>query len=102
MTQTFIEGMPPINLEERLKQPWGIKKWGKHDKAFREQPKRKGTYVVTNSELADNELFRIACDLAGVQPTRRQASKWRNRKGKAYYFRNEAVRALQEKNNAIA
>ncbi len=40
---------------------------------------------VTNRMFArDNEKFKAACDKAGVEPTGRQASKYRNKKGRAY------------------
>ena len=38
-----------------------------------------------------NEAFRTACMVAGVEPSARQASKFRNNKGKAY----EALRKGQ-------
>lgn len=42
-------------------------------------------------------LFKMACKLAGCEPTMRQASKFRNaRKGKANSFRLEAQRALTD------
>lgn len=40
---------------------------------------------MKNAEFAKkNEDFIKACEKSGIQPTIRQASKWRNRKGKAY------------------
>ena len=40
---------------------------------------------MTNKEFADkNKEFRDACARAGVEPTRRQASKWRMKKGLAW------------------
>ena len=39
----------------------------------------------TNSEFAKNDTtFNAACDRANVKPTRRQASKFRAKTGKAY------------------
>ncbi|MEK6683791.1 MAG: hypothetical protein AABY46_03945 [Nitrospirota bacterium] len=39
----------------------------------------------TNAKFAqDNRHFRVACDLAGIKPTTRQASKYRRGLGKAY------------------
>ena len=44
--------------------------------------------VITNKHFAlKNEWFRAACVKAGVEPTTRQASKWRLKKGKAYAFK---------------
>lgn len=40
---------------------------------------------MTNKEFAEkDESFKVACERVGVKPTRRQASKWRMKKGKAY------------------
>ena len=40
---------------------------------------------VENREFANsNKRFRDACAVVGIEPTRRQASKWRQRKGLAY------------------
>ena len=42
---------------------------------------------MTNREFVEKrEVFREACKGARVEPTLRQASKWRNRKGKAYEY----------------
>jgi hypothetical protein len=49
----------------------------------------------TNREQAKHDLlFRKACELAGVEPTRRQFSKWTNKRGRAYMKRFEARGAL--------
>lgn len=39
---------------------------------------------VTNREYAETDKFKAACKRAGVEPTPRQASKYRNGKGRAY------------------
>ena len=40
---------------------------------------------MTNSEFAKtNKKFKEFCKIANVNPTTRQASKWRNQKGTAY------------------
>ena len=45
---------------------------------------------MTNSEFAQkNEYFKKCCKRAGIEPTVRQASKFRNRKGLAYQHRHE-------------
>ena len=47
--------------------------------------------LVTNEKFSEiDPLFKDACDLAGVKPTSRQASKWRNQRGSAYSFRHKA------------
>ena len=44
--------------------------------------------VITNKQFAlKNDWFRAACVKAGIEPTTRQASKWRLKKGKAYAFK---------------
>lgn len=40
---------------------------------------------MTNAEFAAKDgAFRAACERGGISPTKRQASKWRARKGKAW------------------
>lgn len=88
------EGVAP-NRPEHL---FGLKKLGKQDELH--NPKHvnyaiKSTYQVSNDDMAKhNKLFRRACELANVQPTRRQASRWRNRRGRAYAKRHDAVKTL--------
>ena len=42
-------------------------------------------YFTHNAVFADtDDAFRAACRLAKVEPTRRQASKWRNKSGAAW------------------
>jgi len=44
--------------------------------------------VVTNKEFAKNDAaFKAACEKAGINPTSRQASKWRNKSGAAWNAR---------------
>ena len=53
-------------------------------------------YPVKNSVFANTDtLFQNACKLAGLKPTTRQASKWRNEKGKAYPLRFEAKNNME-------
>lgn len=41
--------------------------------------------ALTNKAFASQiKSFNTACQKAGIEPTKRQAAKWRNRKGKAY------------------
>jgi hypothetical protein len=42
---------------------------------------------------ASDPQFRAACERAGVSPTRRQASRWRRKRGSAWALRNEAPAA---------
>lgn len=48
---------------------------------------------------AEDELFRTSCKMAGVEPTKRQASKWRRKCGSAYEYRHGAAAALKEARN---
>jgi hypothetical protein len=53
---------------------------------------------MTNHEFAKKDpLFLEACSLANVQPSRRQASKFRLGKGTAYPFRLTAAAILKSK-----
>jgi hypothetical protein len=41
--------------------------------------------TLTNKEFCDkNDIFRDACEEVKIEPTTRQASKWRMKKGKAW------------------
>lgn len=42
----------------------------------------------------DTPVFRRACELASIPPTKRQASKWRNGKGLARRFMTAAILIL--------
>ena len=45
--------------------------------------------METNGQFAQsNKEFQEACKRAGIQPTRRQASKWRCKDGLAWQHRN--------------
>lgn len=49
----------------------------------------------TRSQFASNDrLFRKACELAQLNPTGRQASKWHSHKGLAYAHKQEAHKAI--------
>ena len=53
---------------------------------------------MTNQQFAaSNALFMLACQPAKLVPTKRQASKWLNDKGKARRFKQEAQRELDAK-----
>lgn len=45
----------------------------------------------------NNALFRVACELAHIPPTRRQASKWHQHRGLAYSKIGEARREMERK-----
>lgn len=48
-------------------------------------PGHRHKYEICNEKFAKgNNEFQSACDKVGVKPTARQASKFRNKKGRAY------------------
>lgn len=54
--------------------------------------------TVTNGEFSkQDKLFRTCCELAGIEPTKRQVSKYRRGFGKASRFKAEGKIALSEK-----
>lgn len=48
-----------------------------------------------------NKLFLKCCELAGCEPTIRQASKFRNRSGRAFEKKDEAIRLSLLKNGIV-
>lgn len=57
---------------------------------------------MTNAQYANKDkLFRTACEIAEVKPTRRQASKYRNQKGSAFKWRKAAIALLQTRGEDI-
>ena len=45
---------------------------------------------------AEDILFIKACNLAGIEATKRQASRWQNNKGTAFKFKKGAIRELEK------
>jgi hypothetical protein len=41
-----------------------------------------------NDHTLKNEIFLQSCERVGIKPTRRQASKWNNKKGAAFKGNN--------------
>ncbi|MFW6242763.1 MAG: hypothetical protein ACOC2W_01255 [bacterium] len=39
-----------------------------------------------NKNIMSNETFLKACEMLGIEPTKRQASKYNNKKGSAYKY----------------
>ena len=63
---------------------------------FRDGYAPRRDYGTYHKEFAKDDLFfQKACELAGVQATRRQASKWRNNRGAAIKFKNEAKKFFE-------
>jgi hypothetical protein len=53
-------------------------------------------YSQSNADFAKkNLLFQKACAIAKVEPTARQASKWRNQRGRAYAARHAATKEIK-------
>ena len=45
---------------------------------------------VNNRKFAETDKkFKAACEAAGVEPSKRQASKWRQKRGKAWHERRK-------------
>lgn len=67
------------------------KSWKNQSESYREKSRETATNSaqstmvgVSNHQFAkDNGKFRAACEAAGVEPTPRQASKWRRGMGSA-------------------
>jgi hypothetical protein len=58
-----------------------------------------GMKNMTNREFVkSDETFKVACELAKVRVTTRQASKWRNSKGAAFSKRVAAAQRMKEIN----
>jgi len=56
----------------------------------------------TNKNFAGSDMiFKEACLLAGENSTARQASKYRRGKGKAYTFKNQAKKVIEQKNKKM-
>lgn len=55
---------------------------------------------MDNYEFSKTDLlFKKACELAGVKATTRQASKWRNKKGRAFEERTTALVTINNEKN---
>ena len=51
----------------------------------------------TNKFFAEHdEVFKKACEIAGVDPTPRQASKYRMKRGSAYKWKKVAITELKK------
>ena len=68
----------------------GLRQLGKRDLLLRGHPYPRPRPV--NGPFAETDMvFRTACRLAEIQPTKRQASKYRRGRGKAFQFRRDAI-----------
>ncbi len=72
--------MKPTNQkEDKRKKEWELDRWkGAHMKKFKVRRK------ITNAEFVKTDHFKTACELLGIPATIRQASKFRNGRGKAF------------------
>jgi hypothetical protein len=50
--------------------------------------------TTTNRKFTQNRIFIKACELAGVEPTTRQASKFRSGRGISFKFKHKAANIL--------
>jgi hypothetical protein len=54
--------------------------------------------IVTNKDYAKNvKVFQVACELAGVEPTPRQAAKFQAGKGAAFMLKDVAKNKAYKK-----
>ena len=57
---------------------------------------------LTRAEFAaDNQLFRLACQMAGMRPSRHQAKRWRLGQGTAYAFLGLAKEMIAVEDAAV-
>lgn len=47
--------------------------------------KKKNRRYIQNKEILNSKDFKTACKKVGIKPTKRQASKYRRKKGLAYW-----------------
>jgi hypothetical protein len=60
---------------------------------------RKSAEHARNKGIMASEVFVKACSMAGIEPSLRQASKFKHSKGKVFTFKNLAVLQLKEEKN---
>jgi hypothetical protein len=48
-------------------------------------------------QVSDGEIYYEACKVAGIVPSGRQSSRWREKKGKAYAKRTTALRRIVQR-----
>ena len=53
--------------------------------------------VVTNKKFSEDGFFKACCEKAGIEPTMRQASKFRMEKGSAFKVRKQVVQNKDKK-----
>jgi hypothetical protein len=53
------------------------------------------TAKISNRDFAQTDaIFHVACGLANIEPTKRQASKWNRKCGVAYAWRGVATKLV--------
>jgi len=53
---------------------------------------------LTNEQFRkQDEAFKVACELAKCEPSKRQASKWRRKLGKATKLRMKAAEVMRQR-----
>ena len=58
--------------------------------------------MAVKAYFGTDNVFRRACELAEIPVTRRQHKKYTERRGKAWEKRNDAIRDLASKRQAVA
>lgn len=55
-------------------------------------------YAKTWDQLRrSDDLFVTACGIGGAEPSKRQYSKWKNNRGKAFKAKEQAIEAMKPK-----
>jgi hypothetical protein len=55
--------------------------------------------IITNKKFSEDGFFKACCEKAHVEPTTRQASKFRMEKGRAFKVRKQVVLNTDKKEN---
>jgi hypothetical protein len=67
-----------------------------------ERVKMMKSTFVPKPYVGGDKVFKDACILAGVQPTKRQYSRWKQGRGQAFARKGEAVAAQETTHNMEA
>ena len=82
------QAMGDDEMRHKASPEMGLRFWAEYDRRFNS---RANPIALSNAQFASSDpLFMKCCDLAKVRATKRQASKFRNMKGSARNFVNQA------------
>jgi hypothetical protein len=84
LSSNEYQALPPIVQEHKLA-----------SLDLRRSAELRTARAKNNSSVLSDPLFRKACEMARIEPTRRQASKWNAKRGAAWSRRNEARARLR-------